>query len=69
VGVAVLGGLFYAALGSRSDPAAVTHAFSVTLVAIAGCHVGGALLAAGLGQHRPAPLALPSPATCPNAGH
>ncbi len=68
VGIAVLGGLFYAALGARGDPAAVTHAFSITLLAIAACHAGGALLAAGLGQRRPAPLPLPpsSPATCPN---
>ena len=50
VGMAVLGGLFYAALGTRSDPATVTHAFSTTLLAIAACHIGGAFLAAGLGQ-------------------
>jgi MFS family permease len=66
VGIAVLGGLFYAALGTRSDPAAVTHAFSITLLAIAGCHAGGALLAAGLGQRRAAPLPTPSPTACPN---
>ncbi|HEY2131888.1 MAG TPA: MFS transporter [Acetobacteraceae bacterium] len=52
VGVAVLGGLFFTALGTRSDPASVTGAFSVTLLAIAACHAGGALLAAGLGQRR-----------------
>ena len=50
VGMAVLGGLFYAALGTRTDPATVTHAFSITLLAIAACHIGGAVLAAGLGQ-------------------
>jgi EmrB/QacA subfamily drug resistance transporter len=50
VGMAVLGGLFYAALGTRTDPATVTHAFSITLLAIAACHIGGAFLAAGLGQ-------------------
>jgi EmrB/QacA subfamily drug resistance transporter len=68
VGIAVLGGLFYAALGSSSDPAAVTHAFSITLLAIAACHVGGALLAIGLGQRRAAPLPIASSpaATCPN---
>jgi predicted MFS family arabinose efflux permease len=68
IGIAVLGGLFYAALGSRSDSAAVTHAFSVTLLAIAGCHAGGALLAAGLGQRRPATLPMPSPTACPEIG-
>ncbi len=54
VAIAVLGGLFYTILGTRTDPAAVTHAFSTTLLAIAFCHVGGAVLAAGLGQRRPA---------------
>jgi len=60
--------LFYAALGSSSDPAAVTHAFSITLLAIAACHGGGALLAIGLGQRRAAPLPIASSpaATCPN---
>jgi len=53
VGIAVLGGLFFTALGTRTDPAAVTSAFSMTLLAIAACHVGGAFLAAGLGQRRP----------------
>jgi EmrB/QacA subfamily drug resistance transporter len=60
VGIAVLGGLFFAALGTRTDPAAVTHAFSVTLLAIAACHVGGALLAAGLGRRRPVPSRCPA---------
>jgi MFS family permease len=53
VGIAVLGGLFYNVLGARTDPAAVTHAFAITLGAIAACHIGGAFLAAGLGQLRP----------------
>ena len=52
IAVAVLGGLFYTALGTRTDPAAVTHAFSITLLAIALCHLGGAVLGAGLGQRR-----------------
>ena len=52
IGVAALGGLFYATLGPRTDPGAVTHAFAVTLLAIAACHVVGAILAAGLGQRR-----------------
>jgi MFS family permease len=53
VGIAVLGGLFYTVIGARAIPATVTRAFSVTLVGIAICHVGGALLAAGLGQRKP----------------
>jgi putative intracellular protease/amidase len=52
VGIAVLGGLFYTVIGAHAVPATVTRAFSVTLVGIAICHVGGALLAAGLGQRR-----------------
>ncbi|MDB5409042.1 MAG: putative drug resistance transporter EmrB/QacA family [Rhodospirillales bacterium] len=56
VGMAVLGGLFFTALGSRSDPASVTRAFAMTLLAIAACHLGGAVLAAGLGQRRQAYL-------------
>ncbi len=53
IGIAVLGGLFYTVLGTRTDPAAVTHAFAITLLAIAACHLGGAVLAVGLGQQRP----------------
>jgi MFS family permease len=69
VGIAVIGGLFFTALGARTDPAAITHAFAITLFAIAACHVGGALLAIGLGQRRIAPLPIPpSPTTCPNPG-
>jgi EmrB/QacA subfamily drug resistance transporter len=56
VGIAVLGGLFFTALGTRTDPSAVTRAFSMTLLAIAACHAGGALLALGLGQRRRAGL-------------
>jgi EmrB/QacA subfamily drug resistance transporter len=52
VGIAVLGGLFYTVIGAHAVPATVTRAFSITLVGIAICHVGGALLAAGLGQQR-----------------
>ncbi|MBR0750151.1 MFS transporter [Bradyrhizobium japonicum] len=53
VGIAVLGGLFYSVIGAHAVPATVTRAFSVTLVGIAICHVGGALLAVGLGQRKP----------------
>jgi EmrB/QacA subfamily drug resistance transporter len=52
IGVAVLGGLFFTILGARTDPASVTHAFSITLLGVAACHLGGALLAAGLGQRQ-----------------
>jgi MFS family permease len=64
ISIAVLGGLFYTVLGGRSDPAAVTHAFAVALWAVAACHVGGALLATGLGLRQAAkPLA---PVPCRN---
>jgi MFS family permease len=59
IGVAVLGGLFYAVLGQRTDPQSVAHAFSVTLLAIAACHIVGALLAMGLGQRRALAAAAP----------
>jgi MFS family permease len=65
VAIALLGGLFYTALGSRTDPAAVTHAFAVTLVGIAVCHVTGAALAAGLGLRKQVRIEVPaSPVTC-----
>ncbi len=57
ISVAVIGGLFYAALGTHSDPASVARAYAIALLAIAACHAGGATLAAGLGQRR-----LPKPA-------
>jgi EmrB/QacA subfamily drug resistance transporter len=50
IGVALLGGLYYAVLGTRTDPAAIAHAFSITLLSIAGCHAVGAVMAAGLGK-------------------
>jgi EmrB/QacA subfamily drug resistance transporter len=52
IGVALLGGLFYAALGARSDLSSVAHAFALILCGVAICHAIGALLAAGLGQKR-----------------
>jgi EmrB/QacA subfamily drug resistance transporter len=67
ISIAVLGGLFFTVLGDRHDAVSVTHAFTVTLLAIAACHIGGALLAAGLGLQRVASTApVPVPATCPN---
>jgi len=56
LGVAVLGGLYYTTLGQRTDPAAITRAFAITLFSIAVCHLLGASLAAGLGQRRAARL-------------
>jgi EmrB/QacA subfamily drug resistance transporter len=52
VGIAILGGLFYTVAGPQIGPASVTHAFSITLLGIAACHICGAILAAGLGQRR-----------------
>jgi MFS family permease len=52
LGVALLGGLFFAVLGGRGDPGSIAHAFSITLLGIAGCHLLGAALGAGLGQPR-----------------
>ncbi len=60
IGVAVLGGLFFAALGTRTDAAAIGHAFSLTLLAVGASHLAGAVLAAGLGQRRR--VACPAPA-------
>jgi EmrB/QacA subfamily drug resistance transporter len=63
IGVAVLGGLFYAMLGERVDPSAIAHAFALTLLSIAVCHCVGALLAAGLGQAQLVNAPTPRPAT------
>jgi EmrB/QacA subfamily drug resistance transporter len=66
VGVALLGGLFFAMLGGRSDPATIAHAFSVTLLGVASCHLLGAALAAGLGQPRRRRIVATAPAqSCP----
>jgi MFS family permease len=54
IAVAILGGLFYGVMGSHADPTAIAPAFAVTLLSVAACHSVGALLAAGLGQRRPA---------------
>jgi MFS family permease len=52
IGVAALGGLFYAVTGDAAPPDAVAHGFAVTLLGIAACHLLGAMLAAGLGPRR-----------------
>ena len=60
IGMAVLGGLFYTLVGTRTDPAAIIHAFSVTLLGVAAAHLTGAVIGAGLGQRR-------QPVACPAA--
>jgi len=42
--VAVIGGIFYSALGARTDPAAITEAFKIALACIAFCLGAGMLL-------------------------
>jgi MFS family permease len=59
IGVAVLGGLFFAVLGERSSPAAIAHAFAVTLVGVAVAHMIGAFLAAGIVARRTRRAAAP----------
>jgi hypothetical protein len=54
IGVALIGGLFFAILGLRTDPQSIAYAFAIALSAVAVCHIGGALLAVGLGQRRQA---------------
>jgi hypothetical protein len=52
LGVAVLGGLFFMVRGPVAEPAAISHAFTTTIMGIACVHLLGAMLAAGLGQKR-----------------
>lgn len=68
ISIAVLGGLFFTVLGDRTSPGAVTHAFTVTLLAIAACHIGGALLAMGLGLRRTDPQPAPAVKVCAETG-
>ncbi len=58
LGVAILGGLFFAVRGTAPAAGAIAHAFAVTLAAVGGCHVLGAALAIGLGQQRVRPVLL-----------
>ncbi len=63
IGVAALGGLFYAVVGSRIGARALADGFAATMLAVALCHLVGAVLAAGLSQARRRPasaLALPA---------
>lgn len=48
VSIAVIGGVFYSALGGRTDPAAITQAFLVALACIALCITAGMLLSLSL---------------------
>lgn len=68
ISIALLGGLFFTVLGDRSNPEAITHAFVVTLLAIAACHIGGALLAMGLGLRRHVAVQASAPKICANPG-
>ncbi len=52
VGVAALGGLFYAVVGAQDTPKVLAEGFAVTMLGVAVCHLAGAALAAGLSQPR-----------------
>ncbi|MFB4390512.1 MULTISPECIES: MFS transporter [unclassified Pseudomonas] len=59
VSVAVIGGVFYSALGMRSDSGAITFAFMVALACIALCIIAGMLLSLTLVRQPLAPKARP----------
>ncbi|MGO4123369.1 MFS transporter [Inquilinus sp. YAF38] len=48
--VAVIGGIFYTVLGARTDPAAITQAFTVAILCIAACLAIGAGLSITLAR-------------------
>lgn len=48
--VALIGGVFYTLLGTHTDPAAITHAFTVSLLCIAACLALGAWLSVTLAR-------------------
>jgi MFS family permease len=52
--VAVIGGIFYAVLGARTDPAAITQALIVAVLCIAFCLAGGVVLSITLVRASPA---------------
>ncbi|MDJ1654791.1 hypothetical protein PFH44_15045 [Raoultella sp. Ech2A] len=56
--VAIIGGIFYAVLGSRGDPGAITHAFIVAVLCIACCLAAGAGLSISLARKSAAALKL-----------
>ncbi|CAM3435447.1 MFS transporter [Bordetella sputigena] len=53
--VAVIGGIFYTVLGTRHDPASITHAFLVAILCIAICLGAGAILGTTFARRRDAP--------------
>jgi len=56
--VAVIGGIFYTLLGTRTDEASITQAFVVSILCIAGCLLAGALLSISLARQA---IAAPAP--------
>lgn len=50
--LAVIGGIFYTALGSRTDPAAIAHAFVMAALAIAAFLAAGTILGVTLARPR-----------------
>jgi MFS family permease len=48
--VAVIGGIFYTLLGTRTDEASIAHAFIVSILCIAGCLAVGTMLSATLAR-------------------
>lgn len=53
--VALIGGIFYTLLGAHTDAAAITHAFTVSILCIAACLALGAGLSVTLAR-QPAPI-------------
>lgn len=53
--VAVIGGIFYTVLGTRTDPGAITQAFIVAILCIAACLAAGAALSVSLAWRFAAP--------------
>ena len=51
--VALIGGIFYTVLEARSDPAAITKAFIVAILCIAGFLAAGVGLSITLARRRP----------------
>jgi cation transporter-like permease len=48
--VAVIGGIFYTLLGTRTDEAAIVQAFAISILCIAGCLLVGVLLSVNLAR-------------------
>jgi type III secretory pathway component EscS len=54
--VAIIGGIFYTLLGTNTDAAAITHAFTVSILCIAACLAVGAGLSLSLARQPAAEL-------------